>query len=863
MYDRHMPEGGLPPAIQPDEVELVAVAEEQPPARAMSSADSHIVRSVPQYEVDALVSVAQARQLARLAEQRLAFTADGADAIHRQREALQAITSNMQHHLAQVRPKHDDLIAQVARQTREHGRMLDGFELQLEALRDIALHPLLVREGRATLHDCLPEEALRKWRDKCARASDKLARITRGLTARFEDILRGASEEAHRELAASPEGVADRAAALAAEQAELHAAVDTAAGKVVAIVGDLDGRDGADILSGIAPLEAASRQLAQLVETMAAKDADLRSLQRDVAQVRTALAAALHQRLRAVMTLQTRIYLRLNDELTAVTKLLGKQETNFRHVACVWRLPEAYEAVLLEVPRRRAYRRLIDAHIAEATDSLSALREKEEAARAAFRERYGCYLPGDFIPGLEDRPALVEIKLPLQCELPRIGNDDDDAGDDDAVDAALGEHDDAAAADAAEGGRPPMSGSLVLSALRSEDAPPAKEAQLRLQVQSMRAELLQLRQQLQRERDSKAVSGGDAADGGGKTEEAEAEAEADAEKEKRRAEEEKQEEERRKRAAEEEEEKQKRRAAAEAEKDRAHAAELAEVRAALAAARKAAEEAAAQSAEEAAAAAEKAASEARAEEQAHQAQLWKEAVESLQQQLADSVASEAELRAQAKEHAHIAGGLEEKLSELRSSVKSLTGVKKHASELEEQLAHASVYLEDTWAGLRRVMLDDKMDVPAAGGDVVAALRQQLLARASRRISVRDFKPGDVIMFVREGDGIYKAFTLATKEGEDNYYLCADAYVSAGSPRGARLFGRLVFAPADAVRPAKDYGLPADATYRELYVALELEWEDKHGDDIVLAFDDDSSGGGGGSGGGGDAAVLGVAAGTVV
>lgn len=98
----------------------------------------------------------------------------------------------------------------------------------------------------------------------------------------------------------------------------------------------------------------------------------------------------------------------------------------------LWRLGEfydgfvgAYDAMIIEVGRRKGVAARMESVVKDAVMKLQALYDEDRQDREGFKEEYGQWLPVDIWPGLSDPPTtwIVERDLQGGRELPKLGKD--------------------------------------------------------------------------------------------------------------------------------------------------------------------------------------------------------------------------------------------------------------------------------------------------------------------------------------------------------------------------------------------------------------------------------------------------------
>lgn len=68
-------------------------------------------------------------------------------------------------------------------------------------------------------------------------------------------------------------------------------------------------------------------------------------------------------------------------------------------------LPRVYEKALIEIQRRRKFRKTVD----EETNKIIKYIHKEKEYRSAFLNETGKMLPSDFLPQLKETPPILKL----------------------------------------------------------------------------------------------------------------------------------------------------------------------------------------------------------------------------------------------------------------------------------------------------------------------------------------------------------------------------------------------------------------------------------------------------------------------
>ena len=108
------------------------------------------------------------------------------------------------------------------------------------------------------------------------------------------------------------------------------------------------------------------------------------------------------------------------ENIKALNDGLARVEKDFAYLLHPSKLPRSYEKALIEVARRRKYRRLIDEEYSRIKKAV----KKEQETRNMFMSEFGRLLPSEFFPNLREQAAVIRIEGGLKdYELPDINED--------------------------------------------------------------------------------------------------------------------------------------------------------------------------------------------------------------------------------------------------------------------------------------------------------------------------------------------------------------------------------------------------------------------------------------------------------
>lgn len=83
-----------------------------------------------------------------------------------------------------------------------------------------------------------------------------------------------------------------------------------------------------------------------------------------------------------------------HEALKIINDYFLRIDKDFNYLTHPSKLPRAYEKALLEVSRRRKFRKLIDDEVTRLKNAI----HKEKDSRNVFMSEYGRLLPSEFIP---------------------------------------------------------------------------------------------------------------------------------------------------------------------------------------------------------------------------------------------------------------------------------------------------------------------------------------------------------------------------------------------------------------------------------------------------------------------------------
>jgi hypothetical protein len=113
----------------------------------------------------------------------------------------------------------------------------------------------------------------------------------------------------------------------------------------------------------------------------------------------------------------------IRNKVVLFRDALTLQQQNFGQLLCLEHLPEAYEAALQEVVRRKLFSKHYSSACQQLFSHLKQIRDQEMTLRESFLSKHGRYVPKNLIPGLVDSlPDPDQLLKLLNCDknLPNI-----------------------------------------------------------------------------------------------------------------------------------------------------------------------------------------------------------------------------------------------------------------------------------------------------------------------------------------------------------------------------------------------------------------------------------------------------------
>jgi hypothetical protein len=153
----------------------------------------------------------------------------------------------------------------------------------------------------------------------------------------------------------------------------------------------------------------------------------VKAIKLEVEDSQNALVRAIYSTMRRIARFQTDIQYRLKRDVEWMRKWTSGHNEYFKHLEHLAQLPGAYQHLLHEIVRRKAYNGVFEGDVSGAIDKIGALRSGEIRERELFMSSFGLCLPPVFfriVPTLKDKPPYFNPSVTEEQWLPDVHYDD-------------------------------------------------------------------------------------------------------------------------------------------------------------------------------------------------------------------------------------------------------------------------------------------------------------------------------------------------------------------------------------------------------------------------------------------------------
>jgi hypothetical protein len=432
-----------PPACNLRPMDLVIPSEPQgsSPLHMTQStiASQPLHQALSAYERQFMLYLCQGRVLADGADLRLQAMYNCVQEQAVMARALRAAVSNLSDHFNGAARTRSEFTSIFQTKTTAHSSLLQRFEVILNGLGTIPLHPALVAIARGsgrimeTLLDTVPVERERAWAQQCQISHDRLIALFTELDSAFAQLGSPSSreEETRQDLQAEQEiqlvgnEVQDVARMIRDRQAQRVEKLTSDHGQVVKIIMDAinaeteEGKED-EVQKAFTPLRQITNDSKDIIPEMMEGDKIMKELLKKVADAKTESMKRMKVRLREVSVAQSSIQ-RVLSSVGVLKAALSQQNDNMLHLEHVAELAISYRDFLAELRRRRAYGQAVSSNSSSMMERLAVMRSDEVKAREKFLRGPGRHLMPPFfeifVPTLATPPPLYTPQMPALVEL--------------------------------------------------------------------------------------------------------------------------------------------------------------------------------------------------------------------------------------------------------------------------------------------------------------------------------------------------------------------------------------------------------------------------------------------------------------
>ncbi|KAH9104419.1 hypothetical protein LEN26_015023 [Aphanomyces euteiches] len=431
--------------LHPQTVEMPPVPTTSSSSRLLQDTSSPLLRALFDYETQFHQQYLMGEALENATMARLASADTCLEELRAQGAGVQAALSNLETHHSAMQKRFTPFWKEFQAATDDHAQLLANFGTYVDRLKDIPLHPALATPTRTTLLDCIPLERERDWLLSCQQSHNSLQTKMEGLAATYRGVSDTIASSQQNAPVAVPSDLLMQKVALAAKASSLSTMRKTLkdnyeavskrvaettqqtmeeAGSISSASMNMSFMFGSThILEACRGLDDLFRQHADVLPAMQKIDEEVKAFMNSVAEAKEKYFPVVFAQLKLVSTLQSNI-VDFESHLSILRDALAFQKRQFAELKHIEMLPEAYEACLVEIKRRRKYGRLFQLRINEMGEKIVEMRNDEITKREAFLREYGRHLPRDFAPGLTEKPSHCNVSMrPFDTNLPAIEDD--------------------------------------------------------------------------------------------------------------------------------------------------------------------------------------------------------------------------------------------------------------------------------------------------------------------------------------------------------------------------------------------------------------------------------------------------------
>ncbi|KAI7825342.1 hypothetical protein BC939DRAFT_128182 [Gamsiella multidivaricata] len=327
--------------------------------------------------------------------------------------AVQVALTNLDAHSRSVLETYEKFNAFATKELTKQARLLQSFPRDIEALRQIKVHPALLPADSSDryISDFIPTEKLVLWAERCQEIHQGLLRDGKDLSRSITEVQEGTIairsnsginleqlEDAMNEIIQTVEQQSQIRERVMRDQTRVK-------DKLAEILKPSGFSTSTSTLEALVQL--ANVYITDYMDTSRRADDMLRDKLGVFVSAKRSQTANLITQLMHISKLQSTIA-SIPPSLGNLDDALRKRDADFSQLVYVQRIPIAYGALIVEIVRRREYARLLLQKSQQLAEVMSRFRQQEQRRRDTFRSDIAKFVPV-IVPGLEDVPPFCEV----------------------------------------------------------------------------------------------------------------------------------------------------------------------------------------------------------------------------------------------------------------------------------------------------------------------------------------------------------------------------------------------------------------------------------------------------------------------
>ncbi|GJJ77140.1 autophagy-related protein 11 [Entomortierella parvispora] len=327
--------------------------------------------------------------------------------------AVQVALTNLDAHSRSVLETFEKFNTFATKDLTKQARLLQSFPRDIEALRQIKVHPALLPTDSPDryISDFIPTDKLVLWAERCREIHDGLMRDGRELSKSIKEVQEGTlaiRSNSGINLEQLEDAMSDILQTVE-QQSEIRHRVERDQTRIKERLTEIFRAAG---LSAAASTVDALGKLANVyvtdyMESSHQADEMLRNKLGIFISAKRSQTANLISQLMHISKLQSTIA-SIPPSLGHLDDSLRKRDADFSQLVYVQRIPIAYGALVVEIVRRREYSKLLLTKSQQLAEVMSRFRQMEQRRRDSFRSEVAKFVPV-VVPGLDDVPPFCEI----------------------------------------------------------------------------------------------------------------------------------------------------------------------------------------------------------------------------------------------------------------------------------------------------------------------------------------------------------------------------------------------------------------------------------------------------------------------